>query len=91
MQAIWTIIWHTGRYCTINIAGTHMNYDVVYVGGHKFEGEWYVDIAPRLIAWAELLRHREANMPLPEPPGELPEPRGVTGVAEAFNHKLRPE
>lgn len=68
MRAIWTICWQTGQGARFHIAGTHMNYDVVEVGGHRFEGQWYADIAPRLIAWAELLSHREANAPLPEPP-----------------------
>lgn len=88
MQALWTIIWHTGYMANLNIAGTHMNYDVVDVAGYRFEGEWYIDIAPRLVAWAELLRHRQPNMPLPEPPAAV---TGVTGVAEAMNHELRPE
>ena len=83
MQALWTIIWHTGYMANLNIGGSHSNYDVVDVAGYRFEGEWYMDIAPRLVAWAELLKDRVANMPLPEPPA-------VTGVAEAMNFKLRP-
>ncbi len=67
MNALWMICWQTGHGCELRIVGSHLNSERVTVGPHTFEGNWS-DIAPRLVAWAELLSHRKPNQPLPEPP-----------------------
>lgn len=67
MRALWTICWQTGQGCELRMMGAHDNWERVVVGEHVFEGNWSV-IAPRIIEWAELLSHRVANAPLPEPP-----------------------
>lgn len=67
MRALWTICWQTGQGCYLRIMGTHDNWERVVVGEYTFEGSWS-EIAPRIIEWAEMLSHREANAPVPAPP-----------------------
>lgn len=63
LMAMWDVAYHFGP-VRLRVAGTHVNYDVIEAGVHEFVGQNGED---RLIAWADALRHREANAPLPEP------------------------
>lgn len=67
LDALWDIAWHTAGTVRMRIGGTHVNYHLIEIGEYEFrpDNDGEVD---RLMAWAELLRHREANAPLPEPP-----------------------
>jgi hypothetical protein len=64
-DALWDIAWHTGYEVRLGIRGSHMNYSCVTVGEHEIVGE---DLDQRLVAWAKMLRRREANAPIPGPP-----------------------
>lgn len=68
LDALWQIAWHTAQRVTLRIGGTHVNYSIVEAKGGKYEfltdQQSEVD---RLMAWADALRHRQADAPLPEP------------------------
>lgn len=74
-QAVWTIAWHTGRSVTLVIGGGHEVVHRLSVGGWSKEDSpiaFYNSgdlgrLEERVIAYADRLAARKANMPLPDP------------------------
>lgn len=62
--ALWDLVWH-GSTVTISIRGTHINYDEVSMGEHSVQSP---DIEEKVIAWAEAIKNRPPNTPIPPPP-----------------------
>lgn len=64
--AMCDIAWHTGWTVTLSIRGTHVNWTEISVDKWSFNIDADQGRAD-LIEWANRLRNREANAPLPEP------------------------